>query len=576
MSYIEVTSALVLHADPVESNHAATKRYVDGKKSAVTAQSFTTGIIPVGRMAALSGDITSAQGSGVAVLADSGITAGTYPKVTIDSAGRVTTGTTLSSNDIPSVPFSKVTTGKPTTAAGYSINNLVPLSGGTVTGPITSTATPSANLDAVTKGYVDSALTGIVSGTLAVGDIVRKPVAVAPSGFLRCNGGEVSKTTYAGLYAIVGDKFSLGVTQAGAGQPWRQQYDINTEQSTDISSWTTSTSLPGTVGHSQAIVTKNRVYLLGGYVNSSYSSTVYTAPINLDGTLGAWTTGTSLPGTVHASQAIVTKNRVYLLGGLVNGSYSSTVYTAPINLDGTLGAWTTGTSLPDTVGFSQAIVTKNRVYLLGGVVNSSYSSTVYTAPINLDGTLGAWTTPTSLPDILIFSQAIVTKNRVYLLGGYSNSSASSTVYTAPINLDGTLGAWTTGTSLPDTVGYSQVIVTKNRVYLLGGYVNSSYSSTVYTAPINLDGTLGAWTTSTPLPGTVIYSQAIVTKQRVYLLGGYSNSSYSSTVYTAPISGGLNDYSPYYDGTIVPLSPTQFKLPDFTTAETSGVNYYIKY
>lgn len=49
-----------------------------------------------------------------------------------------------------------------------------------------------------------------------------------------------------------------------------------------------------------------------------------------DGTLGAWTTSTSLPGTVHGSQAIVTKTQVYLLGGYSNGSYSFAVYTTSI------------------------------------------------------------------------------------------------------------------------------------------------------------------------------------------------------------------------------------------------------
>ena len=344
-----------------------------------------------------------------------------------------------------------------------------------------------------------------------------------------------------------------------------------------LGAWTTSTSLPSAVAYSQAIVTKNRVYLLGG-VNSTYSSAVYTAPINLDGTLGAWTTSTSLPGTVGYSQAIVTKNRVYLLGGYINGSVSSsTVYTAPINLDGTLGAWTTSTSsLPGTVDGSQAIVTKNRVYLLGGHTGSAPSSTVYTAPINDDGTLGAWTTSTPLPGTVTYSQAIVTKTQVYLLGGRINGASSSTVYTAPINLDGTLGAWTTSTSLPGTVYYSQAIVTKNRVYLLGGIINNASSSTVYTAPINLDGTLGTWTTSTSLPGTVYASQAVVTKNRVYLLGGYTSNGSSSTVYTAPITGGLNDYSPYYDGTYTVTPTENFNLPDLTLSDKPGTYSYIKY
>ena len=65
----------------------------------------------------------------------------------------------------------------------------------------------------------------------------------------------------------------------GNGKPWKQQYAINTEQSGDITSWTTGPSLPGVLGESQAIVTKNRVYLLGGVNGSNYVSTVYTAPI---------------------------------------------------------------------------------------------------------------------------------------------------------------------------------------------------------------------------------------------------------------------------------------------------------
>jgi N-acetylneuraminic acid mutarotase len=310
--------------------------------------------------------------------------------------------------------------------------------------------------------------------------------------------------------------------------------------------WTTELPLPGTVYHSQAIVTQNRVYLLGGYINDTPSSTVYTAAINADGTLDAWTTASPLPATICGAQAIVTKDRVYLLGGIINGAYSSTVYTAPIQSDGTLGTWTTATSLPVAVAYSQALVTKNRVYLMGGVVKGGYSSVVYTAPINADGTLGTWARTTSLPATIAYSQALVTKDRVYLLGGIVNTVTSSTVYTAPIDPDGTLDTWTAATSLPGTVYASQAIATKDRVYLLGGINNNADSSTVYTAPIAPDGTLGTWVTATPLPSTVYASQAIVTKDWVYLLGGHTGSADSSTVYKAFFGGekGLTDLPRY--------------------------------
>jgi len=241
-------------------------------------------------------------------------------------------------------------------------------------------------------------------------------------------------------------------------KPHKQQYYENAVDNGDITGWTTDTSLPAVRYYSQAIVTKNRVYLLGGSSAGSITSAVYTAPINSDGTLGAWSTGTSLPNVLADSQAIVTKDRVYLLGGNLSGSSVVNVYTAPLNSDGTLGAWTTGPSLPGVLRLSSAVVTKNRVYLLGGFTSTTVS-TVYTAPINSDGTLGTWSTGTSLPGAFLNSQAVVTKDRIYLLGGNHGSGQVSTVYYAPVNSDGTLGTWATGTSLPGALADSQAFVT---------------------------------------------------------------------------------------------------------------------
>lgn len=65
---------------------------------------------------ALSGDVTLSLGT-------SGVTAGTYTKVTVDTYGRVTAGANLAAADIPSLDWSKITTGKPTTLAGYGITD---------------------------------------------------------------------------------------------------------------------------------------------------------------------------------------------------------------------------------------------------------------------------------------------------------------------------------------------------------------------------------------------------------------------------------------------------------------------
>ena len=352
-----------------------------------------------------------------------------------------------------------------------------------------------------------------------------------------CDGTFIPSASYPSYHEFVGDNTIDNAV------PWKQQYYSNTLQNADITGWTSGTNLPVTLSYTQAIVTNSRVYLIGGLSGSTYTSNVYTAPINSDGTLGTWTTGTSLPSTHYGCNTLVTKNRVYLLGGYDGSNYSSIVHTAPINADGTLGTWTTGTSLPGALGLSGVVVTNDRVYLLGGYNNSAYVSTVYTAPINTDGTLGTWTIGTNIP-LAMTSRVITTKNRVYLLGGYSiNLTYYANVYTAPINADGTLGTWTASNSLPGPLAYGQPITTNSRVYLLGGSDSGGGPavSIVYTAPINTDGTLGTWTTGTSLPGALGSSQAIVTNSRVYLLGGSNNGSVS-TVYTAPFLGGSNNYT----------------------------------
>ncbi len=567
-----VTGYFRLRNGPVGDMEAASKEYVDSLVVTPGSEPAQQGTFSKGRLPAFTGGkVTSVAGDSVLTLTTSGILPGDHTKITVGANGLITSGAPLTASDISSVNFNRITTGKPTTLDGYGITDGVSRVDGSITGNLTLNANPVINTDVATKQYTDNKpLAGKVYQT---GDLLIGGYDVPPTGFLRCNGGEVSKTTYAALYSIVSGQPG-GDSTMNSGKPWKQQYAFNTAQSSDITGWTVGTPLLEPLHSSQAIVTKNRVYLLSGVIVSR-TSNVYTAPINSDGTLGTWTIDTPLPGALTNSQAIVTKNRVYLLGGWSSGGVD-TVYTAPINEDGTLGTWTTDTPLLQRVGYSQAIVTKNRVHLLGGQRGGiTYLSTVQTAPINEDGTLGTWTAGTSLPVPLGSSQAIVTKNRVYLLSGQNSESSPSTVFTAPINADGTLGEWTTDTSLPGFFHTSQAIVTNSRVYLLGGHGNSGTKGTVYTAPINEDGTLGTWTTGTSLPGILRGSQAIVTNSRVYLLGGFGISTVS-TVYTAPFAGGMNDYSSYYGVSPEADTGTDFRLPDYTSTTDPIGKVFVKF
>ena len=115
-------------------------------------------IVEIGALS-ITGDATgSGNGSITLTLANSGVTAGTYPKVTVDAKGRVTSGSSLAASDIPSLDWSKITSGKPTTLAGYGITDAV-----TANTAITAGTFKSVTVDAkglVTAGSNPTTLSG--------------------------------------------------------------------------------------------------------------------------------------------------------------------------------------------------------------------------------------------------------------------------------------------------------------------------------------------------------------------------------------------------------------------------------
>ena len=70
-------------------------------------------------LTALTGDLSAAgPGSSIAMLAATGVAAGTYVKVTVDAKGRVTAATTLAAADIPNLSAAQITSGTLATAVG--------------------------------------------------------------------------------------------------------------------------------------------------------------------------------------------------------------------------------------------------------------------------------------------------------------------------------------------------------------------------------------------------------------------------------------------------------------------------
>ena len=177
-------------------------------------------------------------------------TAGTYTKVTVDAYGRVTGHASLAATDIPNLPWSKITSGKPTTLAGYGITDAytkteadgryVNVSGDTMTGtlhikPTTGSYTEGIRLYGTKKdgswsninfGCDPSATSGTHTNQWILGRnssnhfVLDRGNSTGASGFVVTTAGNMGIGTTSPSYKlhVVGGIYSSEYIQIGSGR----------------------------------------------------------------------------------------------------------------------------------------------------------------------------------------------------------------------------------------------------------------------------------------------------------------------------------------------------------------------
>ncbi len=299
-----------------------------------------------------------------------------------------------------------------------------------------------------------------------------------------------------------------------------------------VGAWRRTTTLPSARLYHTSVAYNGYIYVIAGTDNNSPRNDVRVAPINTNGTLGTFVATTSFATARFGPTSVAYNGYLYVIGGyLSSGIGLSDVQVAPINADGTLGAFAATTSLPTARIDHTSVAYNGYLYVIGGF-DDSYLSDVQVAPINADGTLGAFAATTSFPTARISHTSVAYNGYLYVIGGYNGSDLSD-VQVAPINADGTLGAFAATTSFINARIDHTSVAYNGYLYVIGGY-NGSDLSDVQVAPINADGTLGAFAATTSFINARWGHESVAYNGYLYVIGGFSGG-YLSDVQVAPIA-----------------------------------------
>lgn len=562
---------------------AVTKSYVDAKATSLSASSLVAGRVPAANLPIYTGDVVyTGEVSGVQNynLKPNGVTPGWYTKYEIDTYRRVSQGSYLTDTDIPSVRFSTLSD-KPTDSVGYGITDGLPLTGGTVPGPITVPEHPVVPTEVATKGYTDSVFAGAQgSSGLPIGTVILSK-GWDSTKYLPCNGAVYDINTfgiYKALYDVIGQTFR-DAGNLGNGMPWKSQYDFNYEQDGQLEGWTIRSSPAISTGTNRPLyVGKNAILLGRGLYGTTYSTDVQILGLDEAGVITRnIVSGAALPVGLSGGKFVAAGGYVFHIGGTTTSwTPVATVYRGTLlEATGDVTSWVTAPSLPTAEGWVNAFVAGQYLHVIGG------SGAVYKSPLNGAGVLGPWSASDggNIPQANMSQAEIaITKNRVYLMGGTSaGGTPLSSIYTAPINADGTLGYWSSaGIVLPQAMWGFQAAVVHKQLYILGGRASGNHFDTVFSAAILEDGTLGPWIPNQNLPVTCSEHSVAIVNDGIYLLGGNHGTGMASSHLYCPFKGGSRNYRELYKSSFNTDMTLNYQVPNLTGLAPPGMDYYIKY
>jgi uncharacterized repeat protein (TIGR03803 family) len=273
-------------------------------------------------------------------------------------------------------------------------------------------------------------------------------------------------------------------------------------------SWASGTAMPTPVAFATSSALDGKIYLVGGYAGTTYSSPVGDLQI-YNPANNSWTTGASLPtGTAQAASAVV-DNVLYVFGG----TDSSNDFNAVWAYDPKTNSWSSKANIPTARRSLAATVYKNIIYVIGGYsVAGGRLNTVEA----YDPATNSWTEEASMllgksePSVGTIGTAIVAAD------GYDGTSdnGDNEAYNTGMN------SWSALKADPKPRNAACSGVIGALLYVAGG---GNTNGPALSSAESYSLSKNAWTSLARIPHGALATGSAVSNGLLYCIGGWASS-----------------------------------------------------
>jgi N-acetylneuraminic acid mutarotase len=318
---------------------------------------------------------------------------------------------------------------------------------------------------ALSLAFISALLFSLIAAISTVGSAENSWVTKASMHFSRTGAGAAVVN---GIVYVIGGSQRYNTSDAGFSYRSinsTEAYDPATDTWVDKASMPTSRDGPGVA------VFQDKIYCFGGRnVSKDYSISTNVNEV-YDTEIDSWETKTPMPTARSGFQASEVDDKIYLIGGRVESESSSiSEKSAQVEIyDPVTDSWAFGTPIPTAVAGYASAVLDGKIYIISGVEGSSTYSNLTQV---YDPQTDEWSFSVPIPMSVTAAAAGATTGTkvakaIYVIGGSNetyplNSQYANQVYFPESN------SWSMAASMPVDRAGSAVAVVNDTLYVMGG------------------------------------------------------------------------------------------------------------